>query len=83
MRDLPTLDYRENYLSMVHKVCQSIEYFLQDDMGLLGALSVTSAIDLVIDAVKNWPDDQLERQWLQSALVLVQRKGVRVLGYIV
>lgn len=51
---------------MVHKVCQSIEYFLQDDMGLLGALSspqpsVLSLMLLRIGQIISWSDNGFSR----------------------
>ncbi|CAI7657249.1 unnamed protein product [Penicillium pancosmium] len=81
MKCLPALEQREDYLSMAHNVCQSIEYFLQDEMGMIGALSVTPAIGIVIDALKNWPNHSEEIQWLHASLGLIGRKGARVLDY--
>jgi hypothetical protein len=81
MKCLPALEHREDYLSMAHNVCQSVEYFLQDEMGMIGALSVTPAIGLVIDALKNWPNHSEEIQWLHASLGLIGSKGARVLDY--
>ncbi|KAJ5988067.1 hypothetical protein N7481_003277 [Penicillium waksmanii] len=81
MKCLPALEQREQYLSMAHNVCQSIEYFLQDEMGMIGALSVTPAIGIVIDALKNWPNHSEEIKWLHASLGLIGRKGARVLDY--
>ncbi|KAJ5751093.1 hypothetical protein N7533_008121 [Penicillium manginii] len=81
MKCLPALEHREDYLSMAHNVCQSIEYFLQDDMGMIGALSVTPAIGLVLDALKNWPNNSEESKWLHASLGFIGRKGARVLDY--
>ena len=78
---LPELGQCRDYLTMAHSVCQSIEYFLQDEMGLIGAISVTPAIGLAIEALQNWPGHEQEIDWLLSALRLVRGRGVRVLEY--
>lgn len=78
---LSALGHREDYLSVAHNVCQSIEYFLQDEMGMIAALSVTPAIGLVIDALKNWPNHSEEIRWLHASLGLIGRKGARMLEY--
>lgn len=81
MKSLPELGHREDYLSMAHNVCQSLQYFLQNEMGIIGVLSITPAIGLVIDALRNWPGHAQELHWLQESLDSIQEKGIRVLEY--
>ncbi|EKV17055.1 hypothetical protein PDIG_17050 [Penicillium digitatum PHI26] len=67
------------YLSVAHQVCQSVEYFLRDDMLLAGPLSVSPALGIVLDSLRNRPGHGPEIAWIQSALEVVRRKGLRVL----
>lgn len=78
---LPPLDHRTRILSMAHRVCKSVDYFLQDDMLLAGPLSIASALGITIDALKNQPSHGPEIAWLQEALRLVQQRGIRSLKY--
>ncbi|KAJ5688728.1 hypothetical protein N7462_003120 [Penicillium macrosclerotiorum] len=67
---------------MAHHVCQCVEYFLQDSMLLTGPLTISPALGIVIDALKNRPGHEEEICWLQVALKLVQQKGLRALEYV-
>ncbi|KGO73692.1 hypothetical protein PITC_039030 [Penicillium italicum] len=67
------------YLSVAHKVCQSTEYFLRDDMLLAGPLSISPALGIVLDSLRNRAGHGEEIAWIQSALEKVRRKGLRVL----
>ncbi|KAJ5641814.1 hypothetical protein N7490_005814 [Penicillium lividum] len=78
---LPSLGHREDYISMAHHVCQSVEYFLQNDMLLAGPISVSPALGIVLDSLQHRYHPQ-EVAWLQSALEVVQGKGLRALEYV-
>ncbi|KGO42468.1 hypothetical protein PEX1_078070 [Penicillium expansum] len=67
------------YLSVAHQVCQSVEYFLTDDMLLAGPLSISPALGIVLDSLRNRAGHGEEIAWIQSALEEVRRKGLRVL----
>ncbi|KAJ5164297.1 uncharacterized protein N7500_006127, partial [Penicillium coprophilum] len=67
------------YLSVGHQVCQSVEYFLKDEMLLAGPLTVSPALGIVVDSLRNRPGHDREIAWIQAALVVVRRKGLRVL----
>ncbi|KAJ5513387.1 hypothetical protein N7463_002939, partial [Penicillium fimorum] len=73
------IDRCGEYLSVAHRVCQSVEYFLKDEMLLAGPLSVSPALGLVVDSLRNRPDHGREIMWIQATLEVVQRKGLRVL----
>lgn len=66
------------YLSVAHQVCQSVEYFLKDDMLLAGPLSVSPALGIVLDSLRNRPGHGREIEWVQSALEVVRRRGLCV-----
>ncbi|KAL4785950.1 hypothetical protein BJX76DRAFT_366404 [Aspergillus varians] len=70
------------YLSVAHRVCQSVEYFLKDEMLLAGPLSVSPALGIVVDSLRNRPGHGREIAWIQAALGVVRRKGLRVLEHI-
>ncbi|KAE8371315.1 hypothetical protein BDV26DRAFT_286888 [Aspergillus bertholletiae] len=78
---LPPLGHRTDYLSMVHKVCQSVEYFLQDELLLAGPLSVSVALGIVIDTLREEPRYAPEVLWIGTALRAVQQKGLGLLKY--
>lgn len=71
-------DRCRGYLSVAHQVCQSVEYFLKDDMLLAGPLSVSPALGIVLDSLRNRPGHGREIAWIQSTLEVVRRKGLRV-----
>ncbi|KAJ5383762.1 hypothetical protein N7517_001673 [Penicillium concentricum] len=73
------IDRCGEYLSVAHRVCQSVEYFLKDEMLLAGPLSVSPALGIVIDSLRNRPGHDREIAWIQAALEVVRRKGLRVL----
>ncbi|CAI7610362.1 unnamed protein product [Penicillium glandicola] len=74
-----SIDRCGEYLSMAHRVCQSVEYFLKDDMLLAGPLSVSPALGIVVDSLRNRPGHGREISWIQAALEVVRRKGLGVL----
>ncbi|OGM48028.1 hypothetical protein ABOM_002741 [Aspergillus bombycis] len=78
---LPPLGHRLDYPAMVHHVCQSVEYLLQDELLLAGPLSVSLALGIVIDTIREEPRCVQEATWLQTALEVVQRRGLGVLKY--
>ncbi|KAJ5133509.1 hypothetical protein N7448_001464 [Penicillium atrosanguineum] len=79
---LPPLDRCTDILSMAHRVCRSVEFFLRDDMLLAGPLSIIPALGIVIDALKNQPSHAPEVAWLQEALEVVRQKGIRSLEHV-
>lgn len=70
------------YLSTAHRVCQSLEYFLKDEMLLAGALSVSPSLGIVADSLQNRPGHDREITWIQAALGAVRQKGLRVLEHV-
>ncbi|KAE8352207.1 hypothetical protein BDV28DRAFT_149242 [Aspergillus coremiiformis] len=76
------LGHREDYLLMAHRVCQSVEYFLHDDLQLAGPLSVSPALGIVLSTLGAEPRHAREVAWIRAALHVVQQKGLRVLKYI-
>ena len=48
-------------------------------MLLAGPLSVTPALGIVLDSLRNRPGHGREIAWIQSAMQVVRRKGLHVL----
>ncbi|PWY92223.1 hypothetical protein BO70DRAFT_375962 [Aspergillus heteromorphus CBS 117.55] len=78
---VPDLGHRRDYLSMAHHVCQSVEYLLQDELLLVGPLSVCLAVGIVIDSLRDQPRHALEVAWLREALGAIQKKGLGLLEH--
>ncbi|KAJ5334588.1 hypothetical protein N7452_006991 [Penicillium brevicompactum] len=72
----------KDYILMAHQVCQSVEYFLNDEMMLSGALSVSPALGIVADSLCNRPGHAEEIAWIQRAMGLARRKGMGVLEHV-
>ncbi|KAL2833716.1 hypothetical protein BDW59DRAFT_179436 [Aspergillus cavernicola] len=72
------------YLSPAHRVCQSVEYFLRDKMLLGGVLSVSPALGIVVDSLRNRAGHGHGREieWLEGALEGVRRRGLSALRYV-
>lgn len=79
---LHPLGYREDYISMACHVCQSVEYFLQNEMLLAGPMSVSPALGIVLDSLQQGNHPR-EVAWLRAALDLVRQKGLRALEYVI
>ena len=79
MGTLNPIDRCGEYLSVAHRVCQSVEYFLKDGMLLAGPLSVSPSLGIVLDSLRNRAGHGQEIAWIQAALGLVRRKGLRAL----
>ncbi|CAG8030455.1 unnamed protein product [Penicillium salamii] len=71
-----------DYIFVAHQVCQSVEYFLHDEMLLSGPLSVSPALGIIADSLRNRPGHDQELAWIQGALKLARQKGLRVLEHV-
>ncbi|KAJ5645727.1 hypothetical protein N7507_011738 [Penicillium longicatenatum] len=78
---LPPLGHREDYVSMACHVCQSVEYFLQNEMLLAGPISVSPALVIVLDSLQQGYHPQ-EVTWLRATLDVIRRKGLQALEYV-
>ncbi|CAG7932960.1 unnamed protein product [Penicillium olsonii] len=79
--ELRSIDRCGDYLSVADQVCQSVEYFLSDEMLLSGPLSVSPALGIVVDSLRQRPGHTREIAWIQGALEFARRKGLRVLEH--
>lgn len=70
------------YILVAHQVCQSVDYFLKDEMLLSGPLSVSPALGIVADSLRNRPGHAKEIVWIQSAMRFARRKGMGVLEHV-
>lgn len=71
-----------DYMSVADQVCQSVEYFLNDEMLLSGPLSVSPALGIVADSLKHRPGHVQEIAWIQGALKRARQKGLGVLEHV-
>lgn len=78
---LPPLGHRSDYLSMARNVCQSVEYCLQEEMMISGALLVTPALSFVIGTLKDRPQCAREVAWMRAAMDMVPQRGLRMVTY--
>ena len=73
--DLPFYEHRNEWKSLVMNICQSVEYFLQDKMGISGPLTILASLrackrDLESDA-HNW---SREIEWIADILERMQQR---------
>ena len=78
---LPALGHRRDYLSMAHHVCQSTEYILQDEQLLAGPLSISPALGIVLDTLRDQPRYAREVAWLRTVLGVVRERGLGLLKH--
>ncbi|RAK95358.1 Zn(II)2Cys6 transcription factor domain-containing protein [Aspergillus ibericus CBS 121593] len=78
---LPALGHRQDYLSMAHHVCQSTEYILRDEQMLAGPLSVSPALGIVLDTLRDQPRYAREVAWLRAVLSVVRERGLGLLKH--
>lgn len=80
---LPPLRHRERPRAIAHKVCQSVEYFLDDRMGCLGASIVLPALITVRGCLTHFDGDtDRERVWIKEMLGRVAKKGNKLAAYL-
>lgn len=80
-KSLPPLGHRRDYVSMVHHVCQSVEYILAEEMLLAGPLSVTPALGIVLESVRGETSCYREVAWLRAAIDVARQRGLGLLQY--
>lgn len=82
LRDLlRPLGHRGDCTTMIHHVCQSVEYILRQETLLSGPLSVTPALGIVLESLKGQPRFWKEVAWLRAAIDIVRQRGLRLLKY--
>ncbi|KAJ5443927.1 C6 zinc finger domain-containing protein [Penicillium daleae] len=80
-KSLPPLGHRRDYVSMVHHVCQSVEYILGEEMLLAGPLSVTPALGIVLESVRGETSCYREVAWLRAAIDVARQRGLGLLQH--
>jgi hypothetical protein len=69
------LDHRTQFIMPARKVCQSVEYFMNDDFSLAVLLAPLGMISHILPC---WPGFEAEMQWTRRALVKIQQRGVEL-----
>jgi hypothetical protein len=68
-------EHRNTWVSMVRNICQSAEYFLQDQMGELGSLTVLTLLSGCISCFGSSPDTcNREVSWIIDVMEEIKRK---------
>jgi hypothetical protein len=81
VNSLPSLEHRRDYVSVVHHVCQSVEYILEDETLLAGPLSITPALGIVLDSLRGQRHCASEAAWLRAAIGTARQRGLGLLKY--
>jgi hypothetical protein len=79
MFELPALSRFSAFPEMVRNVCQSVEFCLQEELGLS---TMVCPLVMIIDSLRSWPGFDLEIVWAQNALGSIQNKGVKSVKYL-
>lgn len=61
---LPHLEERLDYLAIVHHVCQSVEYILEDKVLQVGLLSITPALATIPGSLRSEANCDHKFAWL-------------------
>jgi hypothetical protein len=80
-KSLSPLGHRQDYISMVQHVCQSVEYILEDETLLAGPFSITPALGIVLESLKGQPHCDGEVAWLRAAIEIARQRGLGLLKY--
>jgi hypothetical protein len=75
----PFPDHQRDVFTLVQNVCQSVEYFMQEDMLSTGPALLISPLISLIDVLENYPNSQRELSWLKAALIRIQKRGLQIL----
>lgn len=65
-------------IAEVHHVCSSVQYFMQDDLGLP---FIAAPLNMIVQILKLWPIYSTESRWAKRALQLVKMEGVQIVDY--
>lgn len=75
---LPELSYRADLLTPAHNICQSVEYFMQEEMMVQGPAMAVMPLSVIIETFKHQPIFCKEVAWARRMLERVQQRGVRI-----
>lgn len=73
------VDQEADILIAVRHICQSIDYFMQDDMVAMGPALALFPLGCVIELLQGQPRATRELKWVERALCRIHDRGVRVL----
>jgi hypothetical protein len=72
---LPCREHSDKLKTMVRSICQSVEYFLQDEMGGLGPLTMLLQLRGCKNCLEGVPEDwSREISWITDYLERIQKK---------
>ncbi|KAM5492885.1 hypothetical protein McaMca56_006924 [Microsporum canis] len=74
---LPQLGHRKDYLPIVHSICQSVEYCLQESMRMAGTVTVSIPLGILVGNLAHRPEYAREIAWIQAVTDIVRRRGLQ------
>lgn len=69
----------KGFAEMTRNVCQSVEFCMQDRLGMP---AMVAPLNMILDVWSSWPGFERETAWTNRILVLIQSKGMKMVKYI-
>lgn len=82
MSQLPTLEHRLDFVSMVQNICQSVEYCMLDEHLGQGPATAAMPLALIIDIMSHHPIYNRELLWVRAALENISQTGLRIFEHL-
>ncbi|KAH8801752.1 hypothetical protein F5884DRAFT_527082 [Xylogone sp. PMI_703] len=76
---LPPLLHRADLLATARNICQSVEYFMQEEMLVQGPALIVMPLTVVIETAKEYPTFAKEVEWARNVLGKIEERGVRII----
>jgi hypothetical protein len=74
-----TLDHEADLLSLVRNVCQSVDYFMQEDLLSMGPALIVGPLLCIYGILENDPAFHRHHQWIMAELSHIRSRGLRSL----
>ncbi|RFU30305.1 hypothetical protein B7463_g6005, partial [Scytalidium lignicola] len=74
---LPPLLHRSDFAATARNICQSVEYFMQEEMLVQGPAMTVMPLSVVIATAKEYPHLEKEIIWARGILDKVHERGLR------
>lgn len=79
---LPPLEHRTDVTSLAKKICQSLEFCMQDGLGGMGPTSAIFPLKAAIETLHSSPGCDRELAWAEAAMQKINGTGVRILNHL-
>jgi hypothetical protein len=77
--ELPSPSRFADFASQARKVCQCVDYCLQDTLGMP---AMAAPLVMIIDVLSDWPGFEKEIAWAINKLVVLQHQGMKMAKYV-